>query len=93
MVPDRQTSGGRDAIGQVKFFKSSEGYGFINVLEPEDMEEDVFFHISNYKADVVYEDWWMEFDIVNSNQGKKAVNLKRVSQPPETELFGTNFNY
>lgn len=46
-----------DAIGQVKFFKSSKGYGFIKILEPEGFQDDVFFHISDYEADQVHKDW------------------------------------
>lgn len=80
------------AIGQVKFFKSSEDFGFIQVFDP-DLDDDVFFHISEYKADVVKKDWWMEFDIIESQKGYKAKNLRRVSQPSEDKLFGTNFNY
>ena len=82
-----------DAIGQVKFFRRTDDYGFIKVFEPSNLDEDVFFHISATKADVVYKDWWMKFDILRTNKGLKAANLSRVSQPPETELFGTSFNY
>ncbi len=55
--------------------------------------EDVFFHISDYKADEIYKDWWVEFTIEASEKGKQAVNLRRVSQPPESKLFGTDFVY
>lgn len=82
-----------DAIGQVKFFKPSEGFGFIKVFEPRELEKDVFFHISEYKADQISKDWWVEFDILENNRGNKAINLRRVSQPPEHELTGTSFNY
>ena len=81
------------AIGQVKFFKASEGYGFIKVLEPEGLPNDIFFHISDYKADQAYKDWWFKFDVIDGNRGKKAIDLRRVSQPPEHELTGTSFNY
>jgi cold shock CspA family protein len=80
------------AIGQVKFFKPSKGYGFIKIFEPKGLN-DAFFHISEYKADVIYKNWWMNSDIVRSSKGLKAINLRRVSQPPESELFGTDFNY
>lgn len=82
-----------DAIGQVKFFKPSEGYGFLKIFDPEDMERDVFFHISGYAADSISKDSWMEFDIIESEEGLKAQDMRRVSQPPETELIGTSFNY
>lgn len=80
-------------IGQVKFFKASEGYGFIKVFEPDHVKQDVFFHISDYKADIVGKDWWMKFDAVRGRKGLKATTLRRVRQPPEEELFGTSFNY
>lgn len=80
-------------IGQVKFFKPSEEYGFIKVFKPKNFGDDVFFHISDYKADQVYKDWWLKFDVVKTNRGMKAINMRRVSQPPEHELSGTSFNY
>lgn len=81
------------AVGQIKFFKSSRGYGFIQVLEPESIDEDVFLHVSDCKSSSVAKNWWMKFDIVEEDKGLRAVNLRRISQPPEHELFGTNFNY
>ena len=81
-----------DGIGQVKFFKGTEGYGFLKVFEPEG-KPDVFFHINDYDADVVHKDWWMEFDAIETRKGLKATRLRRVSQPSESDLFGTNFNY
>ncbi|KAB1198544.1 MULTISPECIES: cold shock domain-containing protein [Haloferax] len=80
------------AMGQVKFYKPSEGYGFLKVLEPEGTD-DVFFHISDYKTDNVHKGWWMQFDISKTRSGLKAVNMRRVSKPPESELFGKGFDY
>lgn len=82
-----------DAIGQVKFFKSTEEYGFIKVFTPDKYKDDVYFHASEYKADNIDRDSWFEFDIIDGNSGKKAINMRRVSQPPEHELTGTSFNY
>ena len=81
------------AIGQVKFFRSSGGYGFIRVLKPENVDNDVFFHIDDYKADNIHKDFWVEFDAVKGNKGPKAQNMRRISQPLEHELVGTKFNY
>ena len=93
MTRGRNSTSVEGAKGQVKFFKASQGYGFIQVFEPEKVNDDVFFHISDYKADSVHKDWWMEFDIERTNKGQKAINLRRVSQPPEHELTGSTFNY
>ncbi|WP_336361601.1 cold shock domain-containing protein [Haladaptatus sp. ZSTT2] len=80
------------SMGQIKFYSHTKKYGFIKVFRPTGME-DVFFHISDYKADEIYKDWWVEFTIEASEKGKQAVNLRRVSQPPESKLFGTDFVY
>jgi len=81
------------AIGQVKFFKPSEKYGFIQVFEPDHVDDDVFIHLSDYSSDHIHKSSWMEFDIIKTNRGLKAQNARKVSQPPEHELTGTSFNY
>ncbi|WP_049893899.1 cold-shock protein [Halogranum rubrum] len=93
MVKRSKNKSDIEAIGQVKFFKPSEGYGFIQVFEPDGVENDIFFHISDYKADAIYKDWWVKFDMKKTKKGLKGINLRRVSQPPESQLFGTSFNY
>jgi CspA family cold shock protein len=93
MGSNRQKTIAENAVGQVKFFKELEGFGFIRIFDPDDTKEEVFFHISECKSDIVYKDWWLEFDIVSSEKGPRAKDVRRVSQPPEHELFGTNFNY
>lgn len=82
-----------NAKGQVLFFNQSEGYGFIKVFEPEDIHKDVFLHISNHKSTVVREDWWLAFDLVESDKGLIAKNSRKTSAPSEGELFGTDFKY
>lgn len=83
----------KGAIGQVKFFKPSEKYGFIQVLEPDHIDNDVFIHLSDHSSDAIHKKWWLEFNIEKTNRGLKAQNARRVSQPPEHELTGTSFNY
>ena len=67
--------------GFVKWFDAKKGFGFINVLD----QEDVFVHFSNIdmsgfkKLDMGDE---VEFEIKNSNDGKgpEALNVKIISK-------------
>jgi CspA family cold shock protein len=59
--------------GTVKFFHDGDGYGFI---ETEELDDDVFFHVSELGEGVeVEEDDEVEFEQEEGDRGPKAVNL------------------
>lgn len=93
MINKGRKSDSINAKGQVLFFNDSDGYGFIKVFDPDDIAGDVFLHISDHKSSVVREDWWLAFDLVESDDGFVAKNSRRTSAPSEGELFGTDFKY
>lgn len=64
------------AIGTVKFFNTTKGFGFIS---PEDGGKDVFVHISAVEASgmrSLNEGQRVSFDTQPDKKGPKAVNLK-----------------
>ncbi|WP_368417082.1 cold-shock protein [Falsiroseomonas sp.] len=65
------------AIGTVKWFNATKGYGFI---KPDDGSNDVFLHISDVQRSGlqdVREGDKLEFDLQRGQQGKvSACNLK-----------------
>lgn len=63
-------------IGQVKFFNSAKGFGFI---APEGGGKDVFVHVSAVEAAglrTLNEGQRITFDVEADKRGPKAVNLK-----------------
>jgi len=63
------------AIGTVKFFNASKGFGFI---APDDGGKDVFVHISAVEAAgmrTLNEGQKVSFDVVPDARGAKASNL------------------
>jgi len=62
--------------GQIKFFNSKKGFGFI---APED-GSDVFFHISGLAdgedESKLQDDTAVSFDIEQADRGPKAVNVR-----------------
>ncbi len=63
------------AIGTVKFYNSSKGFGFI---APEGGGKDVFVHATALEASgirTLNEGQKVKFDIVPDARGAKAVNL------------------
>ncbi len=63
--------------GKVKWFNESKGYGFI---EKEDGSGDVFVHFSSIQSEgfkTLHEGEVVEFDIVDSDKGPKAVNVTK----------------
>jgi len=64
--------------GKVKWFNESKGYGFI---EKEDGSGDVFVHFSSIQSEgfkTLHEGEVVEFDIVDSDKGPKAVNIRKM---------------
>ncbi|HVP84326.1 MAG TPA: cold-shock protein [Rhizomicrobium sp.] len=64
--------------GQVKFFNSAKGFGFI---APEGGGKDVFVHVSAVEAAglrTLNEGQRISFDVEADKRGPKAVNLKLV---------------
>jgi len=64
------------AVGTVKFFNTSKGFGFI---QPEDGSKDVFVHISAVERagmDTLREGQRVSFDIVEERGKNAAGNLK-----------------
>ncbi|MBI5574331.1 MAG: cold shock domain-containing protein [Elusimicrobia bacterium] len=64
--------------GKVKWFNDSKGYGF---LAKDDGSGDVFVHFSAIGGDgfkSLAEGDAVEFDVVDSDKGPKAANVKKV---------------
>jgi CspA family cold shock protein len=64
--------------GKVKWFNDQKGYGFI---AKEDGSGDVFVHFSTIQSEgfkTLAEGDNVEFDVVESDKGPKASNVKKV---------------
>jgi len=64
--------------GKVKWFNDQKGYGFI---AKEDGSGDVFVHFSAIQSEgfkTLAEGDNVEFDVVDSDKGPKAANVKKV---------------
>ena len=64
--------------GKVKWFNESKGYGFI---EKEDGSGDVFVHHTSIQGEgfkTLAEGEEVEFEIVDSEKGPKAENVKKL---------------
>jgi CspA family cold shock protein len=62
--------------GKVKWFKADKGFGFINA---EEIKGDIFVHFSSIQADgykTLEEGQTVEFDLVESDRGPQAANVK-----------------
>ena len=67
-------------IGRVKWFNNEKGYGFIEYK----IDEDIFVHYSaivqdGYKS--LSEGQLVEFDLIDTNKGFQAQNVKLVKEP------------
>jgi CspA family cold shock protein len=64
------------AIGTVKWFNSSKGFGFI---APDGGREDVFAHFSAIQAQgfkTLAENQKVSFDVTSGPKGKQAANIR-----------------
>jgi len=64
--------------GKVKWFNDQKGYGFI---AKDDGSGDVFVHYSNIQNEgykTLKEGDAVEFDVIDSDKGPKAANVKKV---------------
>lgn len=64
------------AIGTVKFFNATKGFGFI---EPEDGGKDVFVHVSAVQRagmDTLQEGQRVEYEVIEERGKQAAGNLK-----------------
>ena len=61
--------------GTVKFFHDGDGYGFI---ETEEMDDDVFFHMTELpeEVDELEEGDEVEFEQEEGDRGPKATNVE-----------------
>ncbi|MDY2889257.1 MAG: cold shock domain-containing protein [Candidatus Caccosoma sp.] len=67
-------------VGKVKTFNKQKGYGFIKC---DELAEDIFFHYSSLKMDgfkTIDVDADVEFDLEESNKGKRATNIKVIAK-------------
>ena len=60
--------------GKVKFFNTSRGFGFITQNEGEDL----FFHVSELRAETANEGDQVEYEIGEGRKGACAVNIREV---------------
>ncbi|GAB7090737.1 hypothetical protein JCM18237_10080 [Halorubrum luteum] len=74
----------REEIGTVAHYNSEERYGFI---ETSEVSDDVFFNVSDVRGQAPTEDDLIQYDILETDRGYKAVNIthqrrKGVSEDP-----------
>lgn len=65
-------------LGKVKWFNDQKGYGF---LAKDDGSGDVFVHFSAIQSEgfkSLAEGDSVEFDVIDSDKGPKAANVKKV---------------
>ncbi len=58
--------------GTVKLWKQRKNFGFI---ETDEMEDDIFFHVSELEGDSIDEGTEVEFDQEEGDRGPKATNV------------------
>lgn len=60
--------------GKVKFFDSTKGFGFIT----QDVGEDIFFHVSELRAETATQGDQVEYEIGEGRKGACAMNIREV---------------
>lgn len=73
--------------GSVANFESADGYGFITIAGRSD---DVFFHISAYEGTAPEEGDVLQFDLIEGDEGLKAVNVSDAGSP-DADSWDTEF--
>ena len=71
-------------IAKVKWFNNEKGYGFIE----QEGKEDIFIHYSNIEKDgykTLKEGQKVEFDLVKTDKGYQAQNIKPIKELQTTE--------
>lgn len=66
------------AKGKVKWFNDQKGYGFIT---PEDGSKDLFVHFSSILTEgfkSLAENQIVEYDVIDTDKGPKAANVRPV---------------
>jgi cold shock CspA family protein len=63
--------------GMVKFFDEEKGYGFI---QPDEDEEDLFFHATALNGERLYEDDLVEFQMSVGPKGPIAIHIKLIQE-------------
>jgi CspA family cold shock protein len=58
--------------GEVNYFNSDDGYGFI---ETDELDDDVFFHVSDLSIDSITEGESVQIKVKQADEGPKAVSL------------------
>jgi cold shock protein len=64
--------------GKMKWFNDAKGFGFVT---PDDGSKDVFVHFSSIQGEgfkSLAEGDKIEFDVVDSEKGPKAANVRKV---------------
>ena len=71
--------------GIIKWFNNEKGYGFIN----GSVDEDIFVHYTAIKQEVyktLSEGQTVEFDLVRTEKGLQATNVKTVNEDSLTAI-------
>ena len=71
--------------GKVKWFNNEKGYGFIN----GSVDEDIFVHYTAIKQEgykTLSEGQTVEFDLVRTEKGLQATNVKTVNEDSLTAI-------
>jgi CspA family cold shock protein len=66
--------------GKVKWFNNTKGFGFI---VPNGSTDDVFAHFSQIQMDgykTLKTDQEVEFELVNGEKGKQALNIRSIKK-------------
>ena len=60
--------------GKIKRYHKTKGFGFIKTKD----QKDIFFHISEFVDAQVKVDEEVEFEVVKTNKGLKAIKVKKI---------------